>query len=432
MADLIPHVPAAIITLISSIIGILVSTGLYVLTTKFAYCGATSTIPEKCWSALKKRKKISELIDAVKKKKLCSSASTSNKALLEHRTVVILFEVLHGFAHFALFAVDVVCIIKMPDFLPPDITTRLGDYLGVKYSTNSTRNAFLFAMDSLPYLSLYYETISLNYAVSLSLTGMCFNRLCCCIRSKGECSFRKLGSMLRFTDLLVCFLLSPLSYTYLMIAGGPWYGAVIVRLILHSVIISSAVVAGMTFYLFCLSAFWLPAPDLKVALHSEIEIKNFSHLFTMISFKIVPIGIGLFTASSALNTYHTLSYTYNLNSDIKLVYAIITLLKSFMIIVKIIVGALLLRWHILKINNEVKGIEEAKKHQLDLQEIHFNKVQGEKAIRTNAPELSIMERVMKYLNDKEPHTHIFFIFDFIVYGSLIVLNSYIVHAYPDE
>ena len=424
MAGLIPHdVPAAIITLISSIIGILVSTGLYVLTTKFAYCGATSTIPEKCWSALKDKKTGASV----------ASPSHKHKAAVNTNTVVILFEVLHGFAHFALFAVNVVCMIKMPDFLPADISARLGDYLGVQYSTNSTRNAFLFAMDSLPYLSLYYETISLYCAVSISLIGMCYNRLCCCICSKGECSFRKLGSMLRFTDLLVCFLLSPLSYTYLMIAGGPWYGAVIVRLILHSVIISSAVVAGMTVYLFCLSALSLPAPELKVALHSEIKIKNYSHLFTMISFKIVPIGIGLFTASSALNTYHTLSYTYNLNSDIKLVYAIITLLKSFMIIVKIIVSTLLLRWHILEVNENVtEEGNEAKKDQLDLQEIRTKKAQDEEAIRTNAPELSITERVMKYLNDKEPHTHIFFVFDFIVYGSLIVLNSYIVHAYPDE
>ena len=69
---------------------------------------------------------------------------------------------------------------------------------------------------------------------------------------------------------------------------------ILTRLILHAVIISSAVVAGMMVSLFCLSAIYLPSPESEVAVYSAVKIKNFSHLITTIAFKILPFGIGLF------------------------------------------------------------------------------------------------------------------------------------------
>ena len=43
------------------------------------------------------------------------------------------------------------------------------------------------------------------------------------------------------------------------------------RLILHAVIISSAVVAGMMVSLFCLSAIYLPSPESEVAVYSAVK-----------------------------------------------------------------------------------------------------------------------------------------------------------------
>ena len=380
---IIPEVSTSLETLLFSVSGVILSTLIYVFVTKFVCCGGCSILGLI-------RSKFKGRHDNV------NTEETKQRptVLLSNDQLIATFAAFHILAHLVLLCVDVTCLVSIANDNSLNVSTLTAtnwtDHINATTLLNTYATAFYLILTRLPRMSLYYEAGSL----------LVFPILCalCMVGSQFKLktfSLRRYLRMLRFADVYMCLLTAPFSYTSLIGQGGVWYAMVAIRMVCHATIFTAAVIAGMTvlFFLCC----FMPTPKVDVpSTSSEIEIRGYGHLFAIIAFRVGPIALSFYTASSALNTYLKLSSIYKLGAAAEVVYVVLTLAKGTVSLLRLVVSALFLRWNLL-----TEDARNAKNT------IH----------------------VIKYLDRTELHIHLLFVADVVVYSGLIVLNSYVVATY---
>lgn len=372
---LVPKVSTALETLLLSVFGIAISIVIYIFVTTFVCCGRCSIvgmIKEKFFRHKKE--------EDVKERKI----------LLSNDQLIAIFVVFHVVAHLVLLAVDITCLSTLPDDSWHNATNQSSEDLNTTSRETMHVTLLYSILLRLPSASLYYETGSLFSFPVLCALSMVWSQF-----KMKSCSVKRYLRMIRFADVYMCLLTAPFSYSSLLRQGGVWYAIVAVRLVCHATIFTAAVVAGMT--VMCFVCYFIPTPEVDVPVKSsEIEISGFHQLFITIAFRIGPIAISFYTASSALNTYLKLSTLYTLNAVVEVFYIALTLGKGAVSLFRLGVSALLLRWNLLADNSK----------------------SGDSAMK-----------IMKFLNHTELHIHLLFVADMVVYGGLIALNLYMVVIY---
>ena len=307
---------------------------------------------------------------------------TEESPLIGGHKLIVFFTVLQIIAKLIVLAVNIVYLVERIGEIEPSTLSELFDILGNENSPNDLqRNAQRFA-EGITSFCIFYESVFLVIGpiYAIVLWTCCWRRhdkfrLSCC---------RKYLEYLRFNDLELAILLAPFANINLFFLGNKWYSVLVVRLVFYAITFASAVIAGMRFVcavscLYCCAC----------ACNTEvIEVRTYKHLFVGMGFQLLSIFLKLLTASSAFSTYLELGIQGEYN--FRLMYLVFTVLRGVSSLFSLGFTAALLRWTVLK-----KDSQENK---------------------------SCLNRLLRWLDKYQPHTHITFIVDMVCYIGLLVLN----------
>lgn len=134
----------------------------------------------------------------------------------------------------------------------------------------------------------------------------------------------------------------------------------------------------------------------ECACNSEaVEVRNCKHLVLKVGVKMFVIALKLMTCSSALSTYLSLGILVK-NFAFRIAYFSFTLLRGLTALFSLSFTAVLLRHAVLK-EDELEDENDTTK-------------------------------LLNWLGNWEPHTHISFVVDMVTYGGLFALNFIIVYG----
>ena len=304
------------------------------------------------------------------------------KPLIGGHALNIFFTVVQIIAKPIVIAVNVVYLVEIitKGQVQP---TPDADILGNENSDpDYLRMVARFFSTATTYFCILYECL---FLVTGPITAI-FLWTCCWRRHgnfRASCC-RKYLEFLRFNDLEVAVLLAPFANIDFFFLGGKWYSVLIVRLLFYAITFAAAVIAGMRFV--CgTSCFYCCA----CACNTEvIEIRTYKQLFAGMGFQLLSIFLKLMTASSAFATYLQLGIQGDYS--FRLTYLTFTVIRGVSSMFSLGFTAALLRWMVLK-----REFREKK---------------------------SCLSRLLRWVDNYQPHTHIVFIIDMVCYIGLVALN----------
>ena len=372
------------ITLVTSILGLIVSMAMYIATSKWICCGNESLF-DYCKP---------KLIKIFKEKVRCSciqkcfsdESDEPEKPLFSSTSTVTIATVLHLVGKPIMIVANIVylVIIGFPPGTGIDLTFGFGT------TPHKNMSSIIAGGRETGYFITFFFSLYEIVIILFAPLYFGFFWLCCKWTKKLE----KQGcvgylEVLRFGDLEFAALFVPFGNVGLFILGGPWYVLIVVRLAFYAVTFATAVIAGVrAVWIICCCCYLCECG----CNNDNIEIKNWKHLILNILVKVVSIALKLLTCSSALATYLTVGILQPF--PIRVAYFTFTLVRGFSALFSLMFTASLLRWEVL--NDEEKVNKSSR-----------------------------LGKVLGFFNEYEPQKHLAFIMDLVTYFGLIALNIYI-------
>ena len=372
---------SVVITSVLSLLGLIIAIVFYILFTKWCCCKGAS-VYGKCRECCGKcyEKCCGECYEKCCGN-CCGKCTTGDSC--QHWSAVGTFTILHFISKPVLIIVNIVYLAIVGLSVPEG---GLTDILGLNQTADLKATGAGYA-SCVTFLTFIYE---IGAIIMMPIFGACI-WVGCWKKNKEARSCRKYLEYLRFNDLEIAFIFAPFSNVNLFYLGPLWYIAIAVRLACYSVTFAAAVIAGVraiiSFY--CCICCECACND------KAVELRSYKQAFVDIGLKMVVIALKLMTCSSALSTYLEIGILVD-SIGFRIAYFSFTMLRGATALFSLTFTAAMLRWAALK--------------------------EGEKKSGNR------LSRTLGWLDKYEPHVHVSFFIDMLVYGGLLVLNFMIIHG----